>query len=148
MKLAEKQIVKKNDPMFSKLDDLCVRAKNLYNKALYLTRHSLFDGNFLYPSAFEKQLRDDLEFPDYRNMLDMASAQQILRQQGSVWNSYFSAHSDWKKHPEKYTGETKIPKYIKKDGRFPFTFTAALMATTVHNFLNQDQSSCLENLAG
>ena len=123
-KLVEKQIIKPSDSRFHQLDDLCIRAKKLYNRLLYLTRHSLFDGEFRYPSAFEKEVRQDQEYPDYRNMLDMASAQQVIRQQHAVWLSYFRAHADWKKHPDKYTGEPKIPKYIKQDGRYPFTFTA------------------------
>lgn len=124
MKLAEKQIIKKSDIRFNQLDNLCFRAKNLYNRIMYLTRHSLFDQNFQFPGNFEKYLRADEEHPDYRNMLDMASAQQVLRQVSSTWKAYFAAHQDWKQNPDKYTGEPKIPKYLKVDGRYPFTFTA------------------------
>lgn len=80
IKLTEKQIVAKSDSRFKQLDNLCFRAKNLYNRALYLTRHSLFDENFQFAGNFESSLRADEEHPDYRNMLDMASAQQVLRQ--------------------------------------------------------------------
>lgn len=124
LKLCEKQIVKRSDPRFEFLDSLCVKSRNLYNRALYLSRQSLFQGNFCYPTSFEKQIRDDLEYLDYRNMLVMASAQQVLWQADVVWRSYFAAHKDWKKHPDKYTGEPRIPKYIKKDGRYVYTLTA------------------------
>jgi putative transposase len=122
-KLTERQIVTKSDPRFEQLDDLCFRAKNLYNKSLYLTRHSLFNENFQFASNFESILRDDTEYRDYRNMLDMASAQQVLRQVSSTWKAYFAAHKNWKQNPDKYPGEPKIPKYLKKDGRYPFTIT-------------------------
>ena len=124
MQLSERQIIAKRDPRFNQLDTLCIKAKNLYNKALYLTRQSLFDENFQFADNFERQLRNDQEYPDYRNMLDMASAQQVLRQVTRTWKSYFAAHRDWKKHPEKYSGEPKLPKYLKSDSRYPFTFTA------------------------
>ena len=124
IRLAEKQIVAKSDSRFEQLDNLCFKAKNLYNRALYLTRHSLFDGNFQFATNFESTLRADEEHPDYRNMLDMASAQQVLRQVSSVWKAYFAAHRDWERSPDKYAGEPKIPKYLKTDGRYPFTFTA------------------------
>lgn len=124
IKLTEKQIVNKSDSRFEQLDNLCFRAKNLYNRIMYCMRHSLFDENFQFAEYFESNLRADREHPDYRNMLDMASAQQVLRQTSATWKSYFAAHRDWKKNPEKYTGEPKIPKYLKTDGRYPFTFTA------------------------
>lgn len=124
LRLSEKQIIEKADSRFEQLDNLCFRAKNLYNRALYLTRQSLFNKDFQFASKFESDLRADEEYPDYRNMLDMASAQQVLRQVSSTWKAYFAAHCDWKEHPEKYKGEPKIPKYLKTDGRYPFTFTA------------------------
>lgn len=124
LQLSEKQIIKRSDSRFSQFDDLCVKSKNLYNRILFLTRQSLFNGNFCYPSVFEKQIRGDTEYPDYRNMLNMASAQQVFRQVSATWNSYFKAHSDWKKHPDKYKGEPKIPKYLKGDSRYVFTITA------------------------
>jgi len=140
MQLVEKQIIKKSDNRFNQLDNLCIRSKNLYNRLLYLTRHSFFDKSFKTPQTFEKQVRDDVEHPDYRNMLDMASAQQVIRQLNSTWKSYFKAHTDWKKHPDKYTSEPKIPKYIKKDGRYPFTFTAGPNRDNYSAYLLEDGS--------
>lgn len=139
-KLTEKQIVTKSDPRFKQLDNLCLRAKNLYNRALYLTRHSLFDDNFQFAGSFESTLRNDLEHPDYRNMLDMASAQQVLRQVSTTWKAYFAAHRDWKSSPDKYTGEPKIPGYLKADGRYPFTITAGPNSRDYSAYLLPDGS--------
>lgn len=138
LKLSEKQIIEKADPRFEQLDNLCFRAKNLYNSALYLTRQSLFNKDFQFASKFESDLRADEEYPDYRNMLDMASAQQVLRQVSSTWKAYFAAHHDWKQNPDKYTGEPKIPKYLKTDGRYPFTFTAGLNSSNYSATLLSD----------
>lgn len=43
-----------------------------------------------------------------------------LRLLDKNWKSYFRAIKDWKKNPSKYLGMPKIPKYLKKDGRFPW----------------------------
>ena len=43
-----------------------------------------------------------------------------LRLLDKNWKSYFSAIKDWKLHPDKYLGMPKLPKYLKKDGRFPW----------------------------
>ena len=51
------------------------------------------------------------------------SAQQTLRMLDSSWKSFFKAIKDWKKHPEKYLGRPKLPKYLKKDGYYVLTLT-------------------------
>lgn len=43
-----------------------------------------------------------------------------LRVLDKNWKSYFKAIKDWKKNPSKYLGMPKLPKYLKKDGRFPW----------------------------
>ena len=43
-----------------------------------------------------------------------------LRLLDKNWKSYFRSIKDWKQHPEKYLGMPKLPKYLKKDGRFPW----------------------------
>ena len=41
-----------------------------------------------------------------------------LRLLDKNWKSYLNAIKDWKKNPSKYLGMPKLPKYLKKDGRF------------------------------
>ena len=41
-----------------------------------------------------------------------------LRLLDKNWKSYFVAIKDWSKHKEKYLGKPRLPKYLKKDGRF------------------------------
>ena len=36
------------------------------------------------------------------------------------WKAYFKSIKDWKENPSKYLGMPKLPKYLKKDGRFPW----------------------------
>lgn len=39
------------------------------------------------------------------------------------WKSFFEANKDYKINPHKYTGKPKIPRYAKKDGRKPASFS-------------------------
>ena len=43
-----------------------------------------------------------------------------LRLLDKNWKSYFRSIKDWKQHSEKYLGMPKLPKYLKKNGRFPW----------------------------
>ena len=43
-----------------------------------------------------------------------------LRLLDKNWKSFFVTIKDWSKHPEKYLAQPKLPKYLKKDGRFPW----------------------------
>ena len=42
-----------------------------------------------------------------------------LRVLDKNWKSYFRAIKDWNEHPDKYFPKPKLPKYLKKDARFP-----------------------------
>jgi putative transposase len=39
MHLVEKHIIKKNHPYYKKIDELCFKSKNLYNKGNYLVKY-------------------------------------------------------------------------------------------------------------
>ena len=43
MQLTERHIIKPNNPLYAKLDDLTLKAKNLYNAGLYAYRQSYFE---------------------------------------------------------------------------------------------------------
>lgn len=45
------------------------------------------------------------------------AAQKTIQLVGKMWKSFFKANKDYQKHPEKYLGRPKIPKYLPKDGR-------------------------------
>ncbi|PMB38300.1 transposase, partial [Fischerella thermalis CCMEE 5205] len=41
-------------------------------------------------------------------------SKQIIKKLIESWKSYFEAHKDWKKHPNKYKSEPRIPRYKDK----------------------------------
>jgi putative transposase len=45
------------------------------------------------------------------------AAQKTIQLVSKMWKSFFKANKDYQKHPEKYLGKPRIPKYMPKDGR-------------------------------
>ena len=114
----EKHIIKKNHLYYNMLDDFCFKSKNLYNHANYLIRQEFCKtGKWLRYRELDKILRNDLIYPDYKNMLCSCSAQQNLIMLDSIWSSFFKSIKDWSKHKDKYSGKPKIPNYKKKNER-------------------------------
>ena len=115
MKRVETHYLKNSSPFFNKIKNFCHLSKNLYNYANYLVRQSYFneDAEFLYYNDLYKIVKDST---DYKAMPTAQSAQQILRLLEQNWKSYFQSLKDYKKHPNKYQGRPKIPKYKPRGG--------------------------------
>ena len=98
--------------------------KNLYNHANYLVRKEFTEtGKWLRAYDLDPLLRQDRDYPDYRNMPVAQSAQQTLHLLDANWKSFFRAIKDWSKNKDKYSGKPKLPKYKPKDGRMVFILT-------------------------
>lgn len=120
----EKHIIKSNNQFFSMLDDFCFKSKNLYNHANFIVRNEFVKNNkWVRYCDLDKILRNDEEFPDYKNMPTAQCSQQILKLLDKNWKSFFASIKDWKKNPSKYLGRPKLPKYKAKDGRFILILT-------------------------
>lgn len=114
----EKHTIKQNNKYYSLLDDFCLRAKNLYNHANYIVRQTFCEYNtWVRYEDLDAILKEDMEYPDYRNMPTAQSAQQILRLLDKNWKSFFVAIKDWSANKDKYLGRPKLPKYKSKNGR-------------------------------
>ncbi len=115
----EKHIIKASDSFFPMLFDFCHKSKNLYNHANFLIRQAFTtEEKWIRYAELDNILKSDVEYPDYRNMPTAQSAQQILRLLDQNWKAFFASIKDWGKHKEKYSGKPKLPKYLKKDGKF------------------------------
>ena len=113
----EQIIIKKNHPKFKIIDEMCFNSKNLYNEANYVIRQEFIEnGNYISYYDMNK------EFKTHENykLTFSQPANCTLRLLDKNWKSYFKAIKDWKEHPEKYLGMPKLPKYLPKDGRFPW----------------------------
>ena len=114
---AEQIIIRKDHPKYKLIDEMCYNSKNLYNEANYIIRQE-FITNKNYLNYYDM----NKEFKTHENYKACFSqpANCTLRLLDKNWKSYFRAIKDWKKNPEKYLGMPKLPKYLKKDGRYPW----------------------------
>ena len=120
----ERHILKSTNHYFDILMDFCYKSKNLYNHANYIIRQEFIsNGNWIKYTELDKILKADTEYNDYTEMPTAQSAQQILRLIDKNWKSFFKSAKDWSKHKEKYLGRPKLPKYLKKNGRYLLIFT-------------------------
>ena len=114
---AEQIIIRKDHQKYKLIDEMCYNSKNLYNEANYMIRQE-FIANKNYLNYYDM----NKEFKTHENYKACFSqpANCTLRLLDKNWKSYFRAIKDWKKNPEKYLGMPKLPKYLKKDGRYPW----------------------------
>ena len=111
----EQIVIKRSHPKFKVVDQQCLQSKNLYNEANYVIRQE-FINNGKYIKYYDMN-RDFKTHENYKLTFSQP-ANCTLRLLDKNWQSYFKAIKDWKKHPYKYLGMPKLPKYLKKDGRF------------------------------
>ena len=120
----EKHIIKKSHPHYSMFCEYTHLAKNLYNHANFLVRNEFVNtGKWLRNHELDKRLRQDDDYPDYRNMPAAQSAQQTLQLLDRNWKSFFNSIKDWSKNKNKYSGKPKLPKYKPKGGKMVFILT-------------------------
>ena len=101
--------------MWKIIDTMCFMSKNLYNYANYIIRQEFIEnGNYIPYKEMNKNLKTQI---DYKNCMSQP-ANSTLRLLDKNWKSFFSAIKDWSKHKDKYLGMPKMPKYLKKEGRY------------------------------
>jgi len=111
----EQHQIHKAHPLYKTIDEYCFRSKNLYNYANYIIRQEFINnGEYIKYRDMDKMLQKS---EPYKLLMSQA-AQCTLQVLDRNWKSFFVTIKDYSKHPEKYLGRPKIPKYKKKDGRF------------------------------
>lgn len=111
----EQQIITKRHQKWLFINEMCKNTKNLYNYANYLIRQE-FVQNKKYIQY--KEMNFDLKSNELYKLCMSQPANCVLRRLDKNWKSFFKAIKDWKEHKEKYNAMPKLPKYLKKDGRF------------------------------
>ena len=112
---AEQHRIKFDSEFGRFIDDYCFKSKNLYNYANYIIRQEFINNDkwIKYNELFH-MIKDSEPYKDIGNN----TGQGTLRILDKNWKSFVVAIKDWNKHPEKYLGRPKLPKYLNKDGRF------------------------------
>lgn len=111
----EIHIIKQNNKFYPILNDFCFKAKNLYNHANHIVRENFTkDKRWVRYYELNQVLKNDTEYPDYKNMPTAQSAQQLLYKLDKSWELFFKLIKDWSKHKEKYNTQPKMPNYKNK----------------------------------
>jgi putative transposase len=111
----EQCIIRKSHPLWGVIDEMCFKAKNLYNYANYILRQEFLEHN-QYISY--RQMNKELKAHDEYKQCMSQPANCILRLLDKNWKSFFCALKAYESNPKKFLGRPQIPKYLKKDGRF------------------------------
>ena len=106
--------------MYEACDLLCYQSKNMYNLCNYTIRQAFINDGIVRKYG---DLNKELKYTDAFKELGSNSAQMVTKILCKNWKSFLVAVADYTKNPEKYFAKPKIPKYLKKDGRFVCTLT-------------------------
>ena len=126
MQKTETQLIKRGNPQWDTLDNLCFLSKNLYNSALYEMRQSFFDKD----STLKTWNQVCNEFTqtnqvDFRALPTKVS-QVVIRRLGKNFKSFWSLYSN-----PKYRPQAKLPNYLHKTkGRFVLEFNSQSFSLT------------------
>jgi IS605 OrfB family transposase len=121
MQLVQRHIIDCQHPYYQYFHQQCYLSKNLYNLANYHYRQYFFDNHK--KLDFTKLYHLVSKTDAYYALPNTKVAKQIIRKIDQSWKGYIQAHKDWAKHPHKYLGEPKIPKYKDKEkGRYLLIF--------------------------
>lgn len=119
MRLVERHIVKG-----AQFYDLCVRAKNLYNQALYYWRQSIF-GNIQYFGEYELSGLFAKYNEETFRALPSSTGQQIIKLLFKNIKSWQKVRKEYKANPGKFSGRPKMPGYKKEVSIAIFTSAQA-----------------------
>ena len=99
------------------MDQNCFYSKNMYNYGNYIVRQEFINnGRWIRYGELDKLCQQS---EPYKELMSQPS-QCVLSVLDKAWKGFFASIKDWKKNPNKYLGMPKIPKYLKKDGRYPW----------------------------
>ena len=114
MTRVERQVIRKSHPLWSVIDDMCFKAKNLYNHANFILRQEYINNGKYIPY---QEMNSNLKTHDEYKECMSQPANCILRLLDKNWKAFFNATKEYEKNPNKFLGKPNIPNYKKKNGR-------------------------------
>jgi IS605 OrfB family transposase len=112
MQLVEKHIINRQHKFWKECDYLALQSKHLYNAANYIQRQYFLESRKYYNSIEIYHQTKNLEAYRY---LPTKVSKQIVRRVSEAWKGWLAALKDWSKHPQKYLGQPKMPRYKHKE---------------------------------
>ena len=104
-------VIKKNNPLYQEIDQVCFLSKNLFNSTLYAERQSLFkDGVFKFYYKINKEFAATNQV-DYRALPAKVAKYTQMKVDNAI-KSFISLKK------ANISFKPKLPKYLDKNGRF------------------------------
>src|SRR5262245_40414051 len=130
MQVVEQHRIDRQDPRWAAIDVAAFASKHLYNATLYLTRQAYIkDLSVIGYNELDTLMQSTEQY----RALPAKVAQWVLKQVCLAWTSYFAACQEWGKHPEKFLGHPKLPKYLAKQGRNLLIYTTQAISRNPKN---------------
>lgn len=113
----EQHVIRRTHPIWKTVDQNCFYSKNMYNYASYIIKQELDQNKrWIRYNELDHMLHDSEPYKELKSQ----PSQQTLAALDKTWKSFFKAMKDWNKNPSKYLGMPRPPRYLKKDGRYPW----------------------------
>ena len=96
---------------------MCFNSKNLYNYANYIIRQEYIKNKKYIPyREMNYNLKTHQQYKDCMSQ----PANCTLRLVDKTWKSFYRGLEEYNKTPNKFLDRPQLPKYLKKNGRFPW----------------------------
>ena len=119
----EQHRIDRHDSHWKAIDAAAFFSKNLYNATLYTKRQAYIHENHRIIGYAELDKR--MQPTDAYRALPAKVVQWVLKHLCTAWDTYFAAVAEFEKHPGKFLGHPKLPKYLDKlKGRNLLVYTA------------------------
>ena len=127
MMLTEIHQINKENPLYDVFDDLCFKAKNLYNAALYTFRQSFFNEDVKTLGWMEiNTMFSQSKQVDYVS-LQSKVANNVIKMLGANISSFWELLK--LKRKGEYDRQVRLPKYLHKtEGRFVLDFRSGTIS--------------------
>ena len=119
--------ISKYHKYFKTIDSASLKAKNLYNAALYLERQQFFNNQpFINNFTLYKLIKGTDAFNELHDLIK-TEPQAVLKQVYQDITSFKQATKSYFKNPEKFKSKPKLPNYKHKiDGRSSLEFNCIM----------------------
>ena len=125
-------IIKKNNPLYSEIDNLCFKSKNLYNATLYSERQHYFNTTkFMFFYSINKKFVSENQ-PDYR-ALPAKVSKQVQMSVNEVLTSFIKLKQN--------NLPAKFPKYLNKNSRYILRYEKGALSFKKKGFIKLSKTN-------
>ena len=129
-------VIKKNNPLYQEIDQVCLLSKNLFNSTLYAERQSLFkNGVFKFFYKINKEFVATNQV-DYRALPAKVAKYTQMKVDNAI-KSFISLKKS------NISFKPKLPKYLDKNGRFVTEYERGALSFKKDGFVKLSKSNII-----